>query len=125
MPQQPNDLDDDRRVVQPFRLPEHMRREPPPIPEAQQQRPPQQRSFLNDLEYAIRHDPLKQIAATVCSLRFPDTVKLAAEICSLERASETPLTPEDAEVVALRFAMKLYRWAEAKFPPHPSEPQNG
>lgn len=122
MAQQPQDFDDDRRVVRPFQLPEHMRREPPlaDAPPPQQQRP---RSYLNDLEYAIRHDPLKQIAATVCSLRFPDTVKLAAEICCLERAAEPPLSPEDAEVVALKFAMKLYRWAEAKFPAPPAAEQ--
>lgn len=104
----PRDLDSD---VRPFKLPENLRREGALAahPVQQAQREP---SFLERLDASIRKDPLKQIACTICYLRFKDMVQLSKEICELTEAPQG----SDAEVLALKHAVKLHAWAEAKFP---------
>lgn len=109
----PRDLDTDRVVNMPP-LPEHLRRAPVNAPRIVDRSPETARepSYMERLENSIRTDPLKQIACTVCYLKFKDMVQLAKEICELVEAP----AGSDAEVLALKFAVKMHKWAEDKFP---------
>lgn len=113
----------DEEVIRPFKLTEALRREaayPSPSmveqPNNLSQRPQAQRqpTFLDRLNASIAHDPHLQIAYTIRHQRFDDHVQLAKEICELTAAPPD----SEAEVLALKFAVKLFDWAKAKIPPN-------